>query len=180
MGIPVKRNWHDLEAEFNYTMTCKEEVDNREHLPFLREVAKGNVLEIGVDIGNSTTALLLGVQEKGGTLYSVDIRPECGVVYNGHPQWQFRCTDSSQGLQNFLNIDVLYIDGDHTYDGLMADFRCYMPCVKQGGIVLVHDVNAVTPPNVFPGVLQAFTEVTKGWHKKEIRHGSNGLGVIYL
>lgn len=179
MGIPVKRNWKDLEAEFNYTMTCREEVDNREHLPFLREVAKGNVLEIGVDIGNSTTALLLGVQEKGGTLTSIDIRKECSVVYEGHPQWKFIAANSNEMTRGFA-LDVCYIDGDHSYEATLNDLLSAVTCMNKGGIILVHDVEAVTPPNVFPGVRKAFDEVGSNGNgvTKYILHGSNGLGVI--
>lgn len=178
MGVPFKRDWKDLEGEFNYTMNCREEVDNRVHLPFLREVAKGNVLEIGVDIGNSTTALLLGVQEKGGKVTSIDIRQECGVVYAEHPQWEFIHADSTKGFMGQRIYDVLYIDGDHSYEAIKQDLYCYAPCVKSGGLILIHDVEAVTPPNVFPGVRKAFDEI--GSKSKYIRHGSNGLGVVQI
>lgn len=37
-------------------------------------------------------------------------------------------------------VDVLHIDGDHSYDGVAADFATYAPLVRAGGLVLVHDV----------------------------------------
>ena len=37
-------------------------------------------------------------------------------------------------------VDFLFIDGDHSYDGVWADFRMYSPLVRPGGIVAFHDV----------------------------------------
>lgn len=37
-------------------------------------------------------------------------------------------------------IDFLFIDGDHTYEGVRADFEDYAPFVSQAGIVALHDV----------------------------------------
>ena len=40
------------------------------------------------------------------------------------------------------------IDGDHTYDGVQADFVCYSPKVRVGGLVLFHDTLAPAFPSV--------------------------------
>lgn len=37
-------------------------------------------------------------------------------------------------------IDVLFIDGDHTYDGVSKDFEWYAPLVGPNGIVAFHDI----------------------------------------
>lgn len=37
-------------------------------------------------------------------------------------------------------IDVLFIDGDHSYEGVKADFLTYSPLVKDGGLVVFHDI----------------------------------------
>ncbi len=36
-------------------------------------------------------------------------------------------------------IDTLFIDGDHTYDGVMRDILCWWPKVKKGGTIIFHD-----------------------------------------
>ena len=36
-------------------------------------------------------------------------------------------------------IDLLFIDGDHTYEGVRADFEMYSPLVRAGGLVGFHD-----------------------------------------
>lgn len=37
-------------------------------------------------------------------------------------------------------IDVLFIDGDHTLEGCLSDWRMYSPLVRPGGLVLIHDI----------------------------------------
>jgi predicted O-methyltransferase YrrM len=38
-------------------------------------------------------------------------------------------------------LDVLFIDGDHTYEGVKHDFEMYSPLVKEGGLIALHDIN---------------------------------------
>ena len=37
-------------------------------------------------------------------------------------------------------IDFLFIDGDHSYEGVHADFRMYAPLVRPGGLIGFHDI----------------------------------------
>lgn len=37
-------------------------------------------------------------------------------------------------------IDVLFIDGDHSYNGVKADHAMYGPLVRSGGLVAFHDI----------------------------------------
>jgi cephalosporin hydroxylase len=37
-------------------------------------------------------------------------------------------------------VDFLFIDGDHTYDGVKMDWMMYSPLVRAGGIIAFHDV----------------------------------------
>jgi cephalosporin hydroxylase len=37
-------------------------------------------------------------------------------------------------------IDFLFIDGDHSYDGVKRDFCDYGPLVRDGGIIVLHDI----------------------------------------
>jgi len=38
-------------------------------------------------------------------------------------------------------LDFLFIDGDHTYEGVKQDFEMYSPFVKKGGYIAFHDIN---------------------------------------
>ena len=37
-------------------------------------------------------------------------------------------------------LDFLFIDGDHSYEGVKTDFELYSPLVKKGGIISFHDI----------------------------------------
>jgi predicted O-methyltransferase YrrM len=37
-------------------------------------------------------------------------------------------------------VDLLFIDGDHTYEGVSDDYRLYSPLVAAGGVIAFHDV----------------------------------------
>ena len=50
-------------------------------------------------------------------------------------------------------IHLLFIDGSHNYEDVMADFVGFIPHVVPGGIVALHDVNGY-----WPGVLRAWNE----------------------
>jgi cephalosporin hydroxylase len=40
-------------------------------------------------------------------------------------------------------IDVLFIDGDHTLDGVREDWETYRSLVSEGGVVLFHDIVSI-------------------------------------
>jgi predicted O-methyltransferase YrrM len=37
-------------------------------------------------------------------------------------------------------LDVLFIDGDHSFKGVSGDFTLYSPFVKEGGLIMFHDI----------------------------------------
>lgn len=51
-------------------------------------------------------------------------------------------------------LDAVYIDADHSYDGVKSDLQLSLKKVKDGGIIMGHDyTNAM-----FPGVVKAVDE----------------------
>ena len=38
------------------------------------------------------------------------------------------------------DLDLLFIDGDHSYDGVKRDFEMYSPMVRKGGVIAFHDI----------------------------------------
>ena len=143
----------------------------------------GDILEIGCDCGNSTTAFLAGAS---ASVTSIDINPHCAENFPGNPKWKFVLGDSQQKETHAKvanqTFDVLYVDGSHTYEATLSDLRGYYFLVRNGGLILVHDVLA---NDNFPGVWRAFSYfgsygTTKRIRSKYIRPGSYGLGVIEL
>jgi len=45
-------------------------------------------------------------------------------------------------------LNFLFIDGDHTYEGVRKNFEMYSPLVRRGGIVAFHDIVPRPPENV--------------------------------
>jgi hypothetical protein len=37
-------------------------------------------------------------------------------------------------------IDFLFIDGDHSYEGVLQDFAMYSWLVRRGGLIAFHDI----------------------------------------
>ncbi|MBP7775756.1 MAG: class I SAM-dependent methyltransferase [Acidobacteria bacterium] len=38
------------------------------------------------------------------------------------------------------SLDLLFLDGDHRYAGVKQDFEMYAPLVRQGGLIVMHDI----------------------------------------
>lgn len=55
------------------------------------------------------------------------------------------------------SLDFVFIDADHTYEGVSADIRDWKPKIRRGGLLMGHDYN----PSTFPGVVQAVNEIGK-------------------
>jgi len=163
--------------------------DIRDHLPRLHDEATGGdvtVLELGVRSGNSTAAFLAAVEEHGGHVHSVDmVRPR--VPWFGHEQWSFYLGDDML-LVNDLpdDVDVLFIDTSHHYRHTLAELAAFVPKVKAGGVVLMHDTELELPEGapthdpLFP-VRTAIDEycATRGLTPEYVE-GCYGLGVIRI
>ncbi len=79
-------------------------------------------------------------------------------------------------------IDLLFIDGDHTYEGVKQDFEMYAPLVKKNGIIAFHDI-VVYPPEYICDVDKFWKEIKEFYEYKEIvenwEQGSCGIGLIF-
>lgn len=78
--------------------------------------------------------------------------------------------------------DCLFIDGDHTYDGVLADFEKYSPLVSADGLIAFHDIVPGLPENV-GGVPNFWEDVRTRFEHREIvadwDQGGYGIGVLY-
>jgi len=81
-------------------------------------------------------------------------------------------------------IDFLFIDGDHTYEGVKMDFDMYSPLVRPGGIVAFHDI--CPHPDLPVCQVDAYWNDIKSQYNHEEIIGTSdeferlGIGVIYM
>lgn len=114
------------------------------------------LVEIGVWHG-VTTCCLRKAMAPDGSLYAVDpfpvgrlgvsfqqriARAEVGRVRKGTVHWIRKTgVQSARELEPTLagRVDFLFIDGDHSYEGLKGDWEAWRKLIRPGGIVAVHD-----------------------------------------
>jgi hypothetical protein len=70
---------------------------------------------------------------------------------------------SEEAVHRFYDgsLDLVYLDAEHTYDGLYGDINLWWPKIKKGGILAGHDIFA--PEHV--GVTNALTDIFACPHK---------------
>jgi predicted O-methyltransferase YrrM len=88
-------------------------------------------------------------------------------------------------------LDALFIDGDHSYDGVRSDFELYGRLVRSGGIVALHDVNedfrtrdGVETPSISGEVPRFWRELKERSRTEELiadpSQDGYGIGLVYV
>ena len=75
-------------------------------------------------------------------------------------------------------IDVLVLDGDHKREGVLADLDTYGPLVRDGGLILLHDIAVIGDQRA--EVAQAWPEIKSQFERTVEIGKSYGWGIIYL
>jgi len=123
--------------------------DIADHLETLRmlvvEFKLYAVLELGVREGNSTLALLAGIDEIGGSVLSVDLDPceraRARIAKHGLlGYWTFFQSDALAFLlETCPYYHLIFVDLDHGYDETSAVLEAYAPLVQPNGFLIFHD-----------------------------------------
>jgi cephalosporin hydroxylase len=89
------------------------------------------------------------------------------------------------------SLDVLYLDGDHSYDGVRRDFELYRHLVSAGGMIVFHDIvpdyktrYGIETTSDTGGVPKFWQEIKTSWkHAQEVvedyEQDGYGIGILY-
>ena len=142
-----------------------------------RDVGTGTVVEIGRFKGGSTvvfSAALAG----GSALWSYDLHvPARPGLHGAELDDELRAALERLGLLRQVHLvvgdsrtvelppgpyDIVFVDGDHSYEGARADAERFGPGLRPGGHLLFHDaVDTASYGNVYPGVQRAAAELAR-------------------
>ena len=168
---------------------------------FLKKRELENVLEIGTNKGG-TFYLWCKLATKNASIITLDLEYKLlnGRIDNrkavklyskfkkSKQRVHFVLKDSHKEatlktIEEILNgdkLDFLFIDGDHSYEGIKQDFEMYSVLVNEGGIIALHDIVPgniinVGPPQFWKEIKSKFKhiEIVKDWNQ-----GGYGIGVI--
>jgi cephalosporin hydroxylase len=208
---PGVEAWVELVKGFNYAGITVESWQIPGEITALLRILQGEpprtVLEIGTAQGG-TLFLLTRVAAPDALVVSVDLRR--GRFGGGYPAWRAPLYRSfaranqrvelvvgdshdpqiGQRIRRLLGgraVDLLFVDGDHSYEGIRHDFADYTPLVRPGGVVALHDIVPGGPgkhgdPGGVPKFWQELkavcvdaTELVEDWE-----WGSCGIGLIRM
>ncbi len=114
------------------------------HYDFLYLIAEWYEPKIVVEIGthDGVSACAMKYAYPFVKLYTIDINPDSGKVL--YPTI-IRIIGNSGAVADQVpdEIDILYIDGDHSFKAAKRDFETYLPKMRKGGLILIDDVTSV-------------------------------------
>jgi predicted O-methyltransferase YrrM len=170
-------------------------------LELLAERRPKSLLEIGSSRGGSLY-LFTKVVDPAATLVSVDLRfPNPGLL-RSFAQGTQKVTplQGDSGAPETIAevkrifpspIDFLFIDGDHSYEGVKRDFETYSPMVRPGGLIAFHDIvddnetrYGVITGGWAGGVPKFWNEVkTRFEHRELVKNPAQdacGIGLLFV
>jgi|AntRauTorckE6833_2_1112554.scaffolds.fasta_scaffold03931_5 predicted O-methyltransferase YrrM len=159
------------------------------------------ILEIGTDRGGSLFALCK-LAPDDAMVISLDL--PANDTLGGYPEWKeslymmfkkpkqqlllLRGDSHSQKMLDQMNevlgtkkIDFIFLDGDHSYEGVKKDFEMYSPLVKKGGVIAFHDV---ATNEAETGVPKFWEETKKSYEYVEFIRDKQqvgyGIGCLFI
>jgi predicted O-methyltransferase YrrM len=107
-----------------------------ELLRLVRQMKPSVIVEIGSARGGATYAFRAAAP--AAMVVSIDIDAEAATIRGDSHDPATRIA-----LKRLLcgqPVDLLFIDGDHSYQGVRDDVEMYSPLVRSGGVIALHDV----------------------------------------
>jgi len=154
MAPEEKLNVHDLYQKMS-KIGLQGWIDDKEGEVLRREIERvpegGIYLEIGVAWGKSLSTVcyyahpsinIWGIdtlnwkEKREGNMAKLGVSGRATFIEGDSQQEAMRWEDP---------IDLLFIDGDHNYYGITKDLLSWIPFVKHGGRIVLHDYDKTSP-----------------------------------
>jgi predicted O-methyltransferase YrrM len=176
-------------------------------LTALGEILAARCPERALEIGTDRGGTLLFITRLAGpqaTIVSIDLPGgKYGGGYSSNRAWFYKrfahrrqrlellqgdshtldMLDRAKAVLGGQLLDYLFIDGDHTYEGVKRDFELYAPLVRRGGIIAFHDI-AEHPPALECEVSRFWKQIKSQYRHAEIienpQQGWAGIGLVYV
>lgn len=117
----------------------------------------GVIVEIGSYLGASACFLAAGIRccPWGGRLHCVDTWCNDAMSEGQRDTWDAFCCNTEKFADLIVahrgrsvdvaatfdeQVDLLFIDGDHSYEGCHSDITAWLGKVRPGGLIYMHDV----------------------------------------
>ncbi len=113
------------------------------------------MVEIGSYLGSSSCFLAWGACKKANTLFCIDTW-ENDAMTEGTRDTYSEFLSNTKDFENFIKplrgnsidiartfkekIDLLFIDGDHSYEGCYQDWIAWSALLNTGAVVIFHDI----------------------------------------
>jgi predicted O-methyltransferase YrrM len=96
------------------------------------------------------------------------------IKANSQGSVEFHDMDSVQYLKACKDrFDVIFIDGDHSYEGVKADFEHAKPRLNSDGFLIFHDIAS----RGCPGVVQLWDEIKNDRCEEFVHSDTCGIGI---
>ena len=200
-GNYVNKDFYE-NADDNYNLTENVGIQQvrEEILNFSKEILKrknrGICAEIGLGFYGSTHFLWRHIFKKVITIeYQMDrifaFRENLNKFYSkpilndNKSKFIFGKSNETNSIKKLFHIlgdkklDMLFIDGDHSFEGVYADYHIYSSFVKKGGIIAFHDcLNNISGEGVFKFIKEIQKSNSKIKFNKIVH--SRSLGIAYI
>lgn len=146
------------------------------------------IVEIGSYLGASTTFLAAGAKERRSLIYCVDTWKN-EAMSEGSKDTFSKFEENTKRFNNIIplrgksakigrkfnkKINLLFIDGDHSYKAVKLDLKTWLPHTKKGTVLIMHDYGWAK------GVIKCVKEIIRPIEKSNTGHSFENMYVTVI